>query len=124
MTQHSGIQVLPAAERIDQRAVPRLSHGVDGQIAACEILFQSDVGAEFDGEPAIARRHLALEPRQRVLLVGLGVQKHGKIAADFAKVTAQQLLTGPADDDPVPLLDGKPEQGVPNRSANQIHLHA
>jgi hypothetical protein len=52
------------------------------------------------------------------------MQEYGKVASDLAKVPAQQFFPGSADDDPVPFLDGEPEQAVPNRSANQIHLHA
>ena len=52
------------------------------------------------------------------------MQKHREVAADFAIIQAQQLLAGAADDDPVAFLDRQPQQGVPNRSANQIHLHA
>ena len=124
MAQHAGFDVAPAAEGIDQRAVRRLSNGVDGQIAASKILLESDFGTEVDTEAAIAGTHLALEPGQCVFLVSLGMQKHRKVASDFAIIQAQQLLPGSAHDDPVSLLDGQPQQGVPNRSANQIHLHA
>ncbi len=110
--------------RVDQRAVGRLGDGVDGQIAARKIFFERHFRPEFDGESAIAGRHLALEPRERVFLVSVGMQKHRKVAADLAIFQAQQLLAGAADDDPIALLDGEAEQGVPNGSANQIHLHA
>ena len=124
MTQHSGLEVAPAAEGIDQRTVCRLSNGIDGQIAACQIFLEGDFGTEVDGESAITGCHLALEPRQCMFFLSVGMQKHRKVAPDFAVIPAQQLLARPTDDDPVSFLDGQSQQGVPNRSANQIHLHA
>ena len=96
---------------------------VDGQIAPREILLERDLGSEFDAESAIAGRHLALAPRQRILLVGVGVQKYREVAADLAITKAQQLLPGAAHDDPIAFLHRQSEQGVPNRPTDQIHLH-
>jgi len=61
---------------------------------------------------------------QRVLLVSQRVQKHRKVAADLAIFQTHQLLARAADHHPIAFPDGHAEQGVPNRSANQIHLHA
>ena len=124
MTQHPRIEIAPAAMGIEQRAVGRLGNGIDGQIAARQIFLERDLRPEFDRKSAIAGRHLALEPRQGMLLVSVGMQKHRKVPADFPIFQAQQLLSGAADDDPIAFLDGQAEQGVPNGSANQIHLHA
>jgi hypothetical protein len=52
------------------------------------------------------------------------MQEHREIAADFAISKAQQFLSGTAHHHPISFLDGHAQQGVSNRSANQIHLHA
>jgi hypothetical protein len=124
MAQHARLQVAYAAVGIDQVAVGRLRNGVDGQVAAGEILVERDLGTEIDGEPPIAGGYFALEPRQRVLLVGCGVQKNRKVAPDLPIIQAQQLFAGATDHHPIALLYSQAEQGVPNGSANQIHLHA
>ena len=124
MTQQARVEIAFTAMGIEQRTVRRLGNGVDGEVAACKILFERDFGPEFNREAAVAGGHLALEPRQRVLLVSIGVQKHREVASDFAIIQAQQLLARAPDHHPIALLDGLPKQGVPNGSANQIHLHA
>jgi len=83
----------------------------------------ADVGPELDDESAITGRHLPFETRQRIFFMRVGMQEHGKVPAHFAKLSAQQLVAAAADDDPVAFLDGQPEQGVPDGTANQIHLH-
>jgi len=81
-------------------------------------------GTEFDDEAAIARSYLALEPGKRIFLMGLGMQEDRKVAADLAVVHSQQIFPCASDYDPVAFLHRKPEQGVSNRSTDQIHLHA
>ena len=123
MPQDARLDVALAAVRIDQRAVGGSRHRVDGQIAAREILLEGYFGPELDAESAIARRGLALAARERVLLVGFGMQKHRKVAPDLAIAEPLELLARAADDDPVALLHRQAEQLVSNRSADQIHLH-
>ncbi len=57
-----------------------LGHGVDGEVAPLQVLLQGHVGREQRGEAAIAGRDLALEARQRVLLVRLRMQEHREFA--------------------------------------------
>ncbi len=108
MAQQARVEIAFAAVGVDQRTVGRQRHGVDGEVAACKILFERDARPEFDRKAAIARPHLALEPRQRVFLVSFGVQKHREVASDLAKFKTQQLLAGASDHHPIALLDGLP----------------
>jgi hypothetical protein len=121
--QAARLDVAGAAVRIDERTVGGSRHGVDGQIAAREVLLERHLRTELDAESAIARRGLALAPRERVLLVSFGMQEHREIASHGPIAEALELLAGAADDHPVALLDGQAEQPVPNSAADQIHLH-
>ncbi len=123
MPQGPRFDVAPAAVRIDEHAVRRLRHRVDRQIAAREILLEGHLRAEFHAESAVARRDLALTPRERIFLLGVRVQKHRKVPPDLAISEPQQLLSRAAHDHPIALLYRQAEQGVPNRAADQIHLH-
>jgi hypothetical protein len=51
------------------------------------------------------------------------MQEYRKIAADLAVFHPQQFLTRAPDHDPVAFFHWKSQQGVPNGSTNQIHLH-
>ena len=74
-------------------------------------------------EAAVAGRDLALEARERVLLVRLRMQEHREFAADALVALAHELLGSCADHHPVALADRQAEQPVPNRAANQVDLH-
>src|SRR5690606_25754890 len=83
--QHARLEVAHAAEGIDEVAVGVLGDGVDGEVAALEVLFEGDGRVGVDDETAVARRALAFGARERVFLAGLGMQEHGEIAADGAE---------------------------------------
>ena len=107
-----------------KRPIAGLCDGIDGQIAAREILLESDLRPELDRKAAISGRCLSLAPGQRIFFVGLGMQEHGEVAAHFAIFETQQFVAGAPDHHPVAFLDGQTQQRVSNRAANQIHLHA
>ena len=93
-----------AAVRVVERAVRRLRHRVDRQIAAREIFLEGHLRTEFDAESAVARRDLALAPRERIFLLGVGVQEHREVPADLAIMKPQQLLSRAAHDHPIAFL--------------------
>ena len=112
-----------AAVGIDDVAGVVLGHGVDGEIAPPQVVLERHVGRELGGEAAIARRHLALQARQRVFFLGLRMQEHREIAAHGNEPGALELGRRRADHHPVALGHLAPEQPVPNRAAHQVHLH-
>ncbi len=69
----------PRGRRTGSISVPsaRARHRIDGQVAPLQVLLERDLRRELGGEAAIAGRGLALQPRQRVLLVRLGMQETG-----------------------------------------------
>jgi hypothetical protein len=117
------LEVVTAAERIDQRAVAGPRHGIDGEVAPRQVLFERDTRIELHRESAVTRSALALCARQRVLLVRLRVQEHGKFPADLAVTEPCQFLRRRTDHDPITFADRPAEELVPNGAAYEIHLH-
>ena len=118
MAQQTRLQIVLAAERIDDFTGGGFGHGVDGQIAARQILLQRDLGGGVKGKAGIAGRGFALGARQRVFLVRLRMQEHGKVLADRTKARVKQRLGGGADDDPVTIFDGQTKQAIAHAAAN------
>ena len=85
-------EIRRAAERIDQRAVLAARHRVDRDVATQQVLFERHVGRGEELEAAIAAAVLALGSRERVLLVRVGMQEDGKVAADRTKAGRQHDL--------------------------------
>ena len=123
VAQQPRLDIGGAAVGIDKGTVAGARHGVDGQVAPREILLEGHPGAEFHREAAIAGCDFALQACERVFLVGLGVQEHGKVAAHLAVAAGQQLLAGCPHHHPIAFPDRHTEQRVPDGTANQIHLH-
>ena len=96
---------------------------VDREVAALEILLERHRGRGVERESRIARRRLALGARERVLLAGTRMQKHGKVLADSAESLAGELIGRGADDHPVALLDGQAEQCITDCTAYLVDSH-
>ena len=90
----------------------------------CEILLEAHGRRAVGAESVVARTGLALGARERVLLVGLGMQEYRKVAPHLLHSLALQFLRGSADDHPVALLHCATEQLIPDCTADQIHFHA
>src|SRR5881397_2122390 len=72
----------------------------------------------------IAAPTLAFGARQRVLLVGFGMQEHGEIAANRPKPTCEHLLWSRSDDDIIAVDHRSAEQLVAYRTADSVDFHA
>ena len=118
VTQHAVAQVTRAAMGVDEGAVGRARHGVDGEVAPRQVLLERDVGRGVDGEAVVAGAGLALGARERVFLVRVRVQEDGKVAPDGLEAQLQHLLRRHADDDPVPVGRGPAEQRVAHTAAD------
>ncbi len=123
VTQDAGAEIGKSLVGIDERAIQRTRHGVDGEIPPPQVLLQSHVGIGVDHETVVAGGGLALGPGERVLAVGLGVQEHWKIRADTAEAQGLHLLRGTADHDIIPINDRSSEELVADRAAYQISFH-
>jgi hypothetical protein len=117
------MQVLGAAEGIDQRAVLGLRHRVDGEVAALEVLLQRHLGRGVDREALVASAAFSLRPGQGIFFVRLGVEEHREILADRLEALGDHLLGRGTDHDVVALPDRQAEKLVAHGSANQVNLH-
>jgi len=124
MAQHAALEVGTPAVGVDEPSVGGARHGVDGEVAPREVLLQRDRRREVGGEAVVAGRDLALEARQRVLLVRLGMQEDREIAADGAEALRFEIGGRRAHHHPVPLAHRATEQLVAYRAADQIGLYA
>jgi hypothetical protein len=97
--------------------------GVDGEVAAPQVVLQRDVGRGVDGEALIAAAALALGAGERVFLVRLGMQEHREVLADRLEALLDHLLRGGADHHPVAILDLQAEQLVADGAADDVLLH-
>ncbi len=117
-------QILDAAIGIVQLSRLILGDGVDGEIPAQQILLQRHLRRGVADEAGITATLLALGAGQRVLLLGLGVQEHGKIAAHLGKAQRQHLFHGRPDHQVIPVALRQSQQAIPHCAPNQISLQA
>src|SRR5690606_6283736 len=120
MTQQAGLQVLLPPIGIDDLTLVIHGHGVDGQVAALQVLLQGDRGIGVEGEAAVAVTTLALGSGQRVLLAGVQVQEYREVLPDRAEAGLQQLIRRGADHYPVALMPGHAQQLVTDGAADQL----
>ena len=124
MTEHASLDVARAAVRIDERAIVGLRDRIDREVAPLQILFQRHRRIGIDDEAAIATPALALGPRQRVLLAGIGMQEHGEVATHGLEASRFHPGLGGADHHPVAIAGRQAQQPVAYRAADEIGLHA
>ncbi len=122
VAQHARLEIAFAAMGVDQAAILALRDGVDGEVAAAEVLFQRHRGRGVDHEAAMPARRLALGARQRVLLAGVGMQEHREVAPDRAEARGQHRVGRRTDHHPVAIPRRQPEQPVTHRAADEVHL--
>ena len=123
MAQNARLEVALSAIGVDDQTILVLGHGIDGEIAARQILLDGDRRIGVEGETAVAPGHLALGARQRVFLVGVRVQKDREILAHGLVALFGHLLRRGAGDDPVHILNRAAEQPVAHRAADAPDLH-
>src|SRR5690554_1951369 len=122
MTQQAGLQVLLLPIGIDDLTLVIHGHGVDGQVAALQVLLQGDRRIGMEGEAAVAVTTLALGSGQRVLLAGVRVQEYREVLPDRAEAGLQQLIRRGADHYPVAFMPGHAQQLVADGAADQIGI--
>ena len=123
MAQQALVEIALASERIDQLPILIFGHGIDGEVAAGQVLFQRDVGRGMEDETVIAPARLALGARQGVLFLALRMQKYREILAYRQKSGGLHCLGGAAHHHPVAIASGSSKQAVAYCAAHQVALH-
>ena len=133
MAKHLVDQILRTAIRVDRillvpyavRAELRSSngHGIDGEIAPCQVFFQTHIRRRMDGKTVVARRSFSFSAGQCVFIVGLRMQEHRKVFAHRHKTLIQHVLRRAPHHHPVAILYRQPHQCITHRTANHIELH-
>src|SRR5712664_2241106 len=92
MAQYAIFQIAFSTKGVYESPLLALRHGVDGQVAAPEIVLERDVGGSLHREALVAAAALPLGGRNRVLLVRLRVQEHRKVLADRLEALRDHLF--------------------------------
>ena len=124
VTQYARFQIGNAAVRVDDFAIGVFGNRVDGEIAARQVLLQSDAGVRVKLEPVIAARGLALGARERVFLFGFGMQKHREILADRFVAELDHFFRRGADHDVIAIGYRQAEQLIAHGTADRVDFHA
>src|SRR5262249_5387037 len=69
-------------------------------------------------------RNLALQPCERIFLLGLRMQKNGEFPPHLQVSLALQVLGASPDHHPITFTNRQPEHPVPNRASDQVNSHA
>ena len=123
MAQEARFKVALAAVGVGDMALVVLGHGIDGQVAADQVFFQSDVRTGVKGEAAITLAGFALGAGEGVFLAAVGMQKDREVRAHRAKATGLHGFGAGADHHPVDIADGPAEQAVAHGAADFVDLH-
>ena len=123
MPQESRLDIFSPAVGIDDFPVSGFRHGVDGQVAAQQVLLDRRIGFETDLEAAVTRAGLAFAARQSVLFFGLGMKKNREVAAHGFESGSGHLCGSSAGHNPVDIVDLEPEQAVAYAAADTVVIH-
>ena len=99
------------------------SHGVDGQVAPRQVLFQRDIRRRMHRKAVIAFCGFALGAGQGVFFFGRGVKEHRKVFADRQKAACHQFFRRAAHHHPFAVLHGQAQQGIANRTTDHENFH-
>ena len=96
-------QITLPTKRVNQTTICGLGHRINRQIAALEILLETDIWGGVKHKPSIPGSRLTLSTGQGILLTRLRMQKYREILADGLKARFNQLFGPGTDNDPVAI---------------------
>ncbi len=123
MTQDAGLEVSRTVKRIDELASLVLGHGIDREVTPLEVVFERHVRRGIDRKALVAAPALALGARERVLLLGLRVEKHREVGAHGLEALRGHLFGRGANDHVVAVFDRQAQKLVAYGAADEINFH-
>ena len=110
-------------EGIDQRAIGRFCHRIDGQVTAGEILFQRDIGRGMKSEAVVTVPAFAFGAGKRIFILGLRMQEDREILTNWTETLFKQGFRGGADNHVIVVGVGPAEQLITDGAADDEYLH-
>ena len=123
MAQSTLFEIFAAVIGIDQFTGFRFGHGVDGEIAALQIVFEADIGGGMKRKAGITRCSFALGASEGILFMAVGMQKYRKILAYRFVAGGEHVFRCGTHYNPVTILDRESEEFITNATAYFINLH-
>jgi hypothetical protein len=113
-------EVCLACEGVVQTACAVDRHGVDGEVAPHQVVFEPHVGAGMKDKPFVAMARLTLGTGQRVFGLCVGVKKDRKVLAHRPKAGAHHGRRGGAYHQIVSVLAWQAKQGITHGTAHAV----
>ena len=108
MAQYPVLEIFLTAIGIMHCAILLLGDGVDGEIAAQQIILQCHIRRGVAGKAGVTMPLFAFDAGEGILLLGVRMQEDREISSHRAKSQRQQLFGQCPDHHIVPLVDRQP----------------
>ena len=112
------MQILLAAVGVNDAAIRRLRHRIDGQVATNQVVFQGHVRAGVESKATVAFSALALSPGKGVLLAGLRLDKYREVLSDRLITLREHGFGCAADHHPVTVGNRAVQELIANGAAD------
>ena len=123
MAQHFFLNVRRAAKRVNQFSAVVFRHCIHRQIAAAQVVLQTNIGRGMKNKAAIAAPLLFFRSRQCIFLAGGRMKKNRKLSADRLESGGRHLFGRRADNNKIAVAGRTAEQLVADCAADKIRLH-
>src|SRR5690606_40161220 len=124
VAQYPVLEILHATTGVHQPAVGMTRDGVDGEIPALEIVFQSDIRTGIESETFVAPARFSFGARQGVFLFGARMQKNREVSPYRNEAARLHFCGCRSDHDPIAVARRQVEQFITNRTPNRVNIQA
>ncbi|AGR47986.1 hypothetical protein SmphiM12_354 [Sinorhizobium phage phiM12] len=123
VAKHLVFQIVHAAERIDDLTIHKHCHGVDGKIAAHQVLFDGDRRVKGAFESLVAFADLAFDPGECVFAV-LCVKEYREIRANLLHAHIDHIGRSRTDPHVIFVLRHHAHLQVADRATYKVFYHS
>ncbi len=120
VAQQAPVQILLAAVRVNDAAIRRLRHRVDGQVAPNQVVLQGHIRAGVESKATVAFSTLALSPGKGIFLACLRLDKYREVLPDGLVTLCEHGFGGAADHHPVTVGNRAVQELIADGAADQI----